>query len=304
MSDAPTVLDDNGISVVSVPQAVVAPRMTKRGCADSSPVAEHSRIIIAHKDTPFESDTPREMTPAGSEVGTFSSGASDLGSTMTGQQRRNKTKLQRLNADPESELAACVIRIRESKSDAYREFEDPVIRQRVGGPPTHYEFTCKHCGTSVMRMIGTAETSTLHAHIRKCASILREQELLNSYGITGGSNSRMTQEEVRKAVALWLASNARAFSQVQDSYFKRILHPDARKNLPHCTTIVQDIKQMYEVTQVEITKMLAEHRGAFHIALDLCQVGNGDDFLGIVIFRQVAPTGKPACIERFVLECL
>ncbi|KAG9085271.1 hypothetical protein FRC06_003674 [Ceratobasidium sp. 370] len=114
----------------------------------------------------------------------------------------------------------------------------------------------------------------------------------------------MMQEEVCEAVALRLASNAHAFSQVQDSYFKRILHPNARKNLPHRTTIVQDIKQMYEVTQVDITKMLVEHHGAFHIALDLCQVGNGDDFLGIVIFWQVAPTGKPACVELFVLECL
>jgi hypothetical protein len=42
-----------------------------------------------------------------------------------------------------SAVAACVIRCRESKSEAYREFEDPVFKHRADGPPTHYEFVCK-----------------------------------------------------------------------------------------------------------------------------------------------------------------
>lgn len=36
----------------------------------------------------------------------------------------------------------------------------------------------------------------------------------------------------------------------------------------------------------------------------MCQVSNGKDFLGVVLFRLVASPGKPACVERFVLECL
>lgn len=135
-----------------------------------------------------------------------------------------------------SRPAACILRCRESKSVAYREFEDPVIKYREEGPPTHYLFVCKQyapfysllfpslifcsnsCGTNVQRMIGTAETSTLLAHIQKCAAILKEQELLNSFGITGGNSSKMTPEEVREGFALWIASNNRAFSQVNDSY--------------------------------------------------------------------------------------
>jgi hypothetical protein len=67
-------------------------------------------------------------------------------------------------------------------------------------------------------VIGTAETSTLHSHIQKCAAILQEQELLNAFGITGGSGTKMTPEEVREGFALWIATNNRAFSQVNDSY--------------------------------------------------------------------------------------
>lgn len=79
-------------------------------------------------------------------------------------------------------------------------------------------FCCNSCGTNIQRVIGTAETSTLLAHIQKCVAILKEQELLNNFGITGGNSSKMTQEEVCEGFALWIASNNCAFLQVNDSY--------------------------------------------------------------------------------------
>lgn len=60
-------------------------------------------------------------------------------------------------------------------------------------------------------------------HIRKRAAILKEQEVLNSFGITGGNYAKMTPEEVREGFALWIVSNNRAFSQVNDSYVSRLL---------------------------------------------------------------------------------
>jgi hypothetical protein len=124
--------------------------------------SERSRVVITRKAMAFEAGTPREMTPAESEVGTLSSGVSDIAPTKAGNECHNKTKLRRLNAaDPEIELgmyfllgflkltdiyclAACIVHCRDSKSEAYREFEEPVIKHSPdGGPPTHYEFICK-----------------------------------------------------------------------------------------------------------------------------------------------------------------
>ncbi|KAG9087729.1 hypothetical protein FRC06_002412, partial [Ceratobasidium sp. 370] len=240
MSQASTLLDDDEHIVASTPQYAIVTRTAKRNRADSSPLAERSRIVIQRKDTPLNPTATREDTPAASEVGTPSEVASDLGSTATGTLRRNKTKLRRLNGNPESELAACIVHIRESKSEAYRDFEDPVIKVNEEGPPTHYEFVCKQ--------IGTAETSSLLGHLRKCAAVLKQQEVLNVFSMTGGNSYKMTAEETREFVALWVAENARPFNAINDCYLKKLLHPDACKYLPHRHTITQDIKRMYEAT--------------------------------------------------------
>jgi hypothetical protein len=96
---------------------------------------------------------------------------------------------------------------------------------------------------------------------------------------------------------------------------QKLLHPDARKYLPHRDTICKDIRHIYEATQTDIIKLLEARAhlsprykrdsnispqvqtGAFHIALDLSQSGNGHDFLGIVIFRHSQLPTLSASIE-------
>lgn len=131
--------------------------------------------------TPFELP-PRDPTPTDSDLGIMSSGASDAGEISSGvsdtagmssaasetgsnvtfrdlPERRKNIKVKRMAADGEMELgmlcfriidillthitAACIARIKESKSLAYKFFEDPVIIQKGQERPTHYGFKCK-----------------------------------------------------------------------------------------------------------------------------------------------------------------
>lgn len=47
---------------------------------------------------------------------------------------------------------------------------------------------------------------------------LKEQEVLNSFGITGGSNTRLTNKDVQEGFALWLSANNHVFAQVDDIF--------------------------------------------------------------------------------------
>ncbi|KAG8735671.1 hypothetical protein FRC10_010280 [Ceratobasidium sp. 414] len=71
---------------------------------------------------------------------------------------------------------------------------------------------------------------------------------------------------------------------------RRLLDPQSRKFLPHCTTISQDIKRMHEVTQEGIATKLA--------------VSNGYDYMGIIIFHLGKAQDESITLECFLLECL
>jgi hypothetical protein len=60
------------------------------------------------------------------------------------------------------------------------------------------------------------ETSNLKAHLATCAASRKQSQLLASFGITSGR--RMTPEDVREHVALWMAENARPFLTVNDHH--------------------------------------------------------------------------------------
>ncbi|QRV96845.1 hypothetical protein RhiJN_24863 [Ceratobasidium sp. AG-Ba] len=120
----------------------------KRPRADSSPVAVHRR------NTPFELLSPIQLhnstltesaiePQSDGDASSVADGVSDVGSSVTEVvRRRDKTKLACLKADQEEELAKCIARIKASKSDAYKGYEDPVI-DYTKDPPTHYRFKCK-----------------------------------------------------------------------------------------------------------------------------------------------------------------
>ncbi|QRV88662.1 alpha-glucosidase C [Ceratobasidium sp. AG-Ba] len=286
----------------------------KQPRADSSPVVERSRLVVQRRNTPFKPLSPiqlREPTPAESvqepqsdgDMFSVADGASDVGSSITDVVwRRDKTKLARMKADREEELARCIARIKSSKSDAYKTFEDPVI-DHSKDPPTHYRFQCKNCPVSVPRRIGVSETSGLLGHFNRCAGRESQATLVDDFGMTG-SSTKLTQEEVREFCALWVCKNARPFQIVTDRYLRKLLHPDARKHLPHRHTISQDIKRMYEASQNQIRSQLKGVVGAFHIVLDMLSSSNGLDFMGLVLFYQRVTQGNTLTLKRFVLECL
>ncbi|QRW07691.1 DNA polymerase [Ceratobasidium sp. AG-Ba] len=270
----------------------------KRPRSDSSLVPEHSRVVAHRRGTPFKSPSlfqSRASTPPESVIEpqsdgdtvSVADGVSEVGSSITEViRRRDKTKVTRMKANLEDELAKCIARIKASKSDAYKAFEDPVI-DYTKDPPTHYRFKCKHCPLLVPRRIGVSETSGLLGHFNRCPGRTNQATLVDDFGMTG-SSAKLTREEVREFCALWVCENARPFQIINDRYLKKLLHPDARKYLPHRHTISQDIQRMYEGSQDSIG----------------CALSNGLDFMGLVLFYQRTTQGNTLTLERFVLECL
>ncbi|KAG8702803.1 hypothetical protein FRC08_003238 [Ceratobasidium sp. 394] len=221
---------------------------------------------------------------ASSEVG----GDSDAKATTVGTiPRCDKTKHKHLKGDLETELEACIARITTSKSSAHETFEDPIMDYKVS-PPTHYSFKCKNCGKYVPHCINVSETSGLINHANRCITHTKQTNILDGYGITGPS-ATLNQEDMHEFFALWL---------------RKLLDPQARKYMPHRNTISEDIKRIYKSMQEEITAKLVSIPGVFHLALDMCQVGNGEDYLGIVFFHLGKPERKPIRVEHFLLECL
>ncbi|QRW08919.1 DNA polymerase [Ceratobasidium sp. AG-Ba] len=285
----------------------------KRPRSDSSLVPEHSRVVAHRRGTPFKSPSlfqSRASTPPESVIEpqsdgdtvSVADGVSEVGSSITEViRRRDKTKVTRMKANLEDELAKCIARIKASKSDAYKAFEDPVI-DYTKDPPTHYRFKCKHCPLLVPRRIGVSETSGLLGHFNRCPGRTNQATLVDDFGMTG-SSAKLTREEVREFCALWVCENARPFQIINDRYLKKLLHPDARKYLPHRHTISQDIQRMYEGSQDSIRLRLEGIVGVFHIALDMLSSSNGLDFMGLVLFYQ-RTQGNTLTLERFVLECL
>jgi hypothetical protein len=123
------------------------------------------------------------------------------------------------------------------------------------------------------RKVGVAETSGLKGHLRTCAATLKQTQLLDQYGITGGNSATMSKREVRENFALWTAASARPFCIVKDKYVSfssspplsilmilmkllKLLHPDARTHRPHRDTISQDVIRIYKAMQKELKATL------------------------------------------------
>ena len=125
------------------------------------------------------------------------------------------------------------------------------------------------------RAIGVAYTSNLSSHSAKCGPTTKQAQSLGAFGITGGAPLTLKPEQVREYFALWTAESARPFCIVNDrfveycfwsyayikanlyySQLQKLLHPDARKHMPHRDTISKDIRRIYQATQREITEML------------------------------------------------
>ncbi|KAF8594441.1 hypothetical protein BDV93DRAFT_515772 [Ceratobasidium sp. AG-I] len=137
-------------------------------------------------------------------------------------------------------------------------------------------------------------TSGLMGHTQICLSLTKQTQVLGDFGIIGGSTSCLTPEQVHESFALWTAESMWPFCIVNNRHLQRLLRPNAHTHQPHCITISKEIQRIYWATQTDINKVLVS--------------GNGDDFLGIVIFCPIVLSSlsspRTIAIKRFVLECL
>jgi hypothetical protein len=58
----------------------------------------------------------------------------------------------------------------------------------------------------------------MKGHIVHCAASANQTHTLEQFWITGGSGTKLTSENVREYVALWVAESPRPFSIVGDNY--------------------------------------------------------------------------------------
>ncbi|CAE6449547.1 unnamed protein product [Rhizoctonia solani] len=228
--------------------------------------------------------------------------SSDGGGNLNKVRRTAVAMEKRLQNEPEAELAACIQRIKTSKSDAYHTFEKPRLMAPVPGLGySHYTFKCKRCGELVKRKIGSMETSALLGHTTRC-DLKCKQQMLADYGIAAES-SPPTAYQTREYCALIVCEHARPQLMFKDRYLRKLISRETVKLLPHQTTITEDIVTMYRMTQKHIASVLADIPGVFHLTLDMYQSPNGFDYLGIVLFHQQV-SERLIGVKRFVLECL
>ncbi|QRW11530.1 DNA polymerase [Ceratobasidium sp. AG-Ba] len=292
-------------------------RPQKRTRTNSSPLSESSRVVIerripsssTRRPTPYSPSITRSSTPAGSEFDQSDlDGRSESGSVRTTASlhakpvnHRDKAKIRRQANDVEFELAATIDRMRSSTSPAYEGFKEPVPDYTSGNPPKKHIFYCMHCPGKVTRQVGVGDTSGLLSHKRRCAAERARMSTLTQHGFS--DTTELTEDSVRQMVAQWVCENRRPFSIVTNRWFRRIVHPNARKHLPHRNTIPQDIKALYRATQEDLTQMLKAVPGTLHIGMDMYQSDNGHDYLGVIVFYQEVQK-ETMKMKRCVLECL
>ncbi|KAH7337896.1 hypothetical protein B0J17DRAFT_718656 [Rhizoctonia solani] len=136
----------------------------------------------------------------------------------------------------------------------------------------------------------------------KLPKLLKPQQKGAPYYGAGGPPSNYN---IWEYVALWITKDGHLFAIIDDHYLHKLMPCKVVKLLPHCTTIVKDVATLYRMTQKTIKAMLVVHDivSIFHIALDLYQLANGHNYLGIVLFHP-AVKDNVLNIERFMLECL
>ncbi|KAG9109015.1 hypothetical protein FRC07_008387, partial [Ceratobasidium sp. 392] len=192
-------------------------RAAKRARADSSPLAERVRVVVARKPsiaasissiapssragspTPSESQAASSAPP--SEVDSVAPSVPKSKKELD-KARRKKTSAKRVDApDQDAELKDSIKRIAISSSNAYEGFSEPVIDPR-DHPPKYHVFTCNYCGKKYKRLIGESYTSNLRTHRATCVGLAVQTSLLKDHGVFG-SSAKLTPQEVRERMALW-----------------------------------------------------------------------------------------------------
>ncbi|KAH7325244.1 hypothetical protein B0J17DRAFT_723272 [Rhizoctonia solani] len=159
----------------------------------------------------------------------------------------------------------------------------------------------RHAANKFNGRLAAWRTSSLLKHQAQC-ELQKHQGILTEYGITGGGGPP-SNYNIWEYVALWIAEDGHPFAIIDDHYLHKLIPREVVKLLLHCMTIVKDVSTLYRMSQKAIKTMLVDIVGIFHIALDLYQLANGHNYLGIVLFHP-AMKDNTLNIERFVLECL
>ncbi|KAG9123565.1 hypothetical protein FRC07_014725 [Ceratobasidium sp. 392] len=268
-------------------------RAAKRAWADSSPLAERVRVVVARKPliaasifliapsshtgspTPSKSQAAPSAPP--SKVDSVTPSVPKSKKELD-KARRKKTSAKRVDApDQDAELKDLIKRIAISSSNAYEGYSELVIDPHDYPPKYHYK-----------RLIGESYTSNLRTHRATCIGPAVQTSLLEDHRVFR-SSAKLTPQEVREWMALWL---------------QHLYSRDVQDSKPHRATVSLDIKRIFEVTQKHITDSLAETPGVLHIGLDLCLTNNRYDYLGLVLFWAKLDPKLVIFMERFVLECI
>ncbi|QRW08774.1 DNA polymerase [Ceratobasidium sp. AG-Ba] len=285
-------------------------RPQKRTRTNSSPLSESSRVVIerripsssTRRPTPYSPSITRSSTPAGSEFDQSDLDArSESGSVRTTASlhakpvnHRDKAKIRRQANDVEFELAHNFSR--DYRPNAIKHI--PRTRGSRSRSPIIRAVTHLRSIYSIACIVGKGDTPSRSG--RHLWPIVTQASVRRG---AGADTTELTEDSVRQMVAQWVCENGRPFSIVTDRWFRRIVHPNARKHLPHRNTIPQDIKALYRATQEDLTQMLKAVPGTLHIGMDMYQSDNGHDYLGVIVFYQEVQK-ETMKMKRCVLECL
>ncbi|KAF8596020.1 hypothetical protein BDV93DRAFT_514469 [Ceratobasidium sp. AG-I] len=155
-----------------------------------------SVTVHARKQTPYKTESStRCSTPLESA---FDSESLALSPSST-VKRRVKTQIKRQNKELEVELADSISRINVTTSTAYIGNADPVNVYKGDGSVKYHAFDCTN------------------SHNKKCTGVTKKFQQLDMFGVTGGTK-RLSPEQVREYVGLWMAECARPFQMINDRY--------------------------------------------------------------------------------------
>ncbi|OAV87538.1 hypothetical protein PTTG_29396, partial [Puccinia triticina 1-1 BBBD Race 1] len=179
-------------------------------------------------------------------------------------------------------------------STAYSSYHKPELSAQLDKKGRRMiAYPCKTCSTKIHRPTYDSSCSNLLKHAAGCLKKLRESTSnQNLAGHGGFGTGDIDSEEVNQLCAIWCAEAARPFAALADESQKAILHPKVVKNMPLAKVVLRSIHMLYTAVQ----------DSAMYLGADAWQSPNGQDILGIIIYRLVEKDGGKFELESMPLD--
>ncbi|KAF8594901.1 hypothetical protein BDV93DRAFT_564946 [Ceratobasidium sp. AG-I] len=128
-------------------------------------------------------------------VATFDS-ESIAPSRRTKNNRGKQTQICCQNADPETELANSIARIKATTSSAYTGYSDPTLIYEDDRGVRFHVFECLRCNNHTVRQrVGITETAQFMMHNVSC--VAEKLKTLDTFGITSGTKKLTPKQSAR-----------------------------------------------------------------------------------------------------------